>query len=48
VVIDVRIDPDIVMPKVDRVAVMATKPKVAPQPAVAVEPNTWPRLRVVN
>jgi acetolactate synthase-1/2/3 large subunit len=47
VVIDVRIDPDIVIPKVDRVAVMATKPKVAP-PQPAVDPDTWPRLRVVN
>ncbi|HEY5948610.1 MAG TPA: thiamine pyrophosphate-binding protein [Kofleriaceae bacterium] len=48
VVIDVRIDPDIIIPKVDRVAVMATKPKVAQAAAVAVESNTWPRLRVVN
>ncbi|HEX5063327.1 MAG TPA: thiamine pyrophosphate-binding protein [Kofleriaceae bacterium] len=46
VVIDVRIDPDIMMPKVDRVAVMATKQK-APPPAPA-EPSAWPRLRVVN
>lgn len=45
-VIDVRIDPDVAIPKVDRVATMATKPKVAPPP----EPvqDTWPRLRAVN
>lgn len=47
-VIDVRIDPDVAIPKVDRVATMATKPKVAPPPAPAVEPNTLPLLRVVN
>lgn len=47
VVIDVRIDPDIMIPKVDRVAVMATKPKVQPAPQ-PVDPDTWPRLRVVN
>jgi acetolactate synthase-1/2/3 large subunit len=47
VVIDVRIDPAITIPKVDRVAVMATKPKVAsPRPAPAAD--AWPRLRVVN
>jgi acetolactate synthase-1/2/3 large subunit len=48
VVIDVRIDPDVMMPKVDRVAVMATKPKTAPAPVPALEPDTWPRLRVAN
>jgi hypothetical protein len=32
---------------VDRVAVMATKPKAAPGAAVA-EPAAMPRLRVVN
>jgi acetolactate synthase-1/2/3 large subunit len=47
VVIDVRIDPDILIPKVDRVAVMATKPKAAPAAAIA-ESNAMPRLRVVN
>jgi acetolactate synthase I/II/III large subunit len=47
VVIDVKIDPDIMIPKVDRVAVMATKPKVVPQQPT-VDPDTWPRLRVVN
>jgi hypothetical protein len=47
-VIDVRIDPDVAIPKVDRVATMATKPKVAPPPPPAVESNTWPLLRVVN
>ncbi len=46
VVIDVRIDPDVMIPKVDRVAVMATKPKTPP-PAVEPTPVT-PRLRVVN
>lgn len=46
VVIDVRIDPDILIPKVDRVAVMATKPKVASvQPT---DPGPQPLLRVVN
>ncbi|HEY5924503.1 MAG TPA: thiamine pyrophosphate-binding protein [Kofleriaceae bacterium] len=48
VVIDVRIDPDVLMPKVDRVATMASKPKVTPQPPVTVEPTPWPRLRIVN
>jgi acetolactate synthase-1/2/3 large subunit len=48
VVIDVRIDPDVMIPKVDRVAVMATKPKVAPVPAQPEPAETWPRLRVVN
>lgn len=47
VVIDVRIDPDILIPKVDRVAVMATKPKVAPT-AQPTEPTEPPRMRVVN
>jgi acetolactate synthase-1/2/3 large subunit len=47
VVIDVQIDPDIILPKVDRVATMATKPKPAPI-AVEAQPDTWPRLRVVN
>lgn len=47
VVIDVQIDPDIMIPKVDRVAVMATKPKVAPTPEV-VTPEPRPRLRIVN
>ena len=46
VVIDVRVDPDIIIPKVDRVAVMATKPVV--KPVVEPQPDTWPRLRVVN
>ncbi len=46
VVIDVRIDPDVMIPKVARVAVMATKPKTPP-PAVEPTPVT-PRLRVVN
>jgi acetolactate synthase I/II/III large subunit len=48
VVIDVRIDGDIQMPKVDRVAVMAAKPKAAPAAVVEAQPDTWPRLRVVN
>ena len=48
VVIDVAIDPDIVIPKVDRVATMATKPKVAPAPVPAPPADVWPRLRVVN
>ena len=47
-VVDVRVDPEIMIPKVDRVAVMATKPMAKPVPAVAVQPDTWPRLRVVN
>lgn len=46
VVVDVRIDPDIVIPKVDRVAVMATRPKAPPAPTV--DPDKWPRLRAVN
>ncbi len=46
VVIDVRIDPDVIMPKVDRVAVMATKPRAQTQPVL--EPEPAPRLRVVN
>jgi acetolactate synthase-1/2/3 large subunit len=46
-VIDVRIDPDVAIPKVDRVATMATKPKIAPPPEPTVE-DTWPRLRAVN
>jgi acetolactate synthase-1/2/3 large subunit len=45
VVIDVRIDADIMIPKVDRVAVMATKPKVA---AAIADPDARPRLRIVN
>jgi acetolactate synthase-1/2/3 large subunit len=48
VVIDVQIDPDIILPKVDRVATMATKPKTVPQVAIEPQPDTWPRLRVVN
>jgi acetolactate synthase-1/2/3 large subunit len=47
VVVDVRIDPDVVIPKVDRVAVMATKPKTAPAPQ-ATDPSIRPRLRIVN
>jgi acetolactate synthase-1/2/3 large subunit len=46
VVIDVKIDPDIIIPKIDRVSVMATRPKTAP--TVPVESSPWPRLRVVN
>ena len=46
VVIDVQIDPDIMIPKVDRVAVMATKAPIAPAPA-AEEPAPR-RLRIVN
>jgi hypothetical protein len=48
VVIDVRIDPDVTMPKVDRVAVMATRPKTVPATTPNIEPSTPPRLRVVN
>lgn len=46
VVVDVRIDPDVVMPKVDRVAVMATKPRAPTAPPVANVDS--PRLRVAN
>jgi hypothetical protein len=42
-----RIDADISIPKVDRVAVMATKP-AAPREVVANQAQTRPQLRVVN
>jgi acetolactate synthase-1/2/3 large subunit len=45
VVVDVRIDPDVVMPKVDRVAVMATKPRA---PTVPPANDDSPRLRIAN
>jgi acetolactate synthase-1/2/3 large subunit len=46
VVIEMRIDADISIPKVDRVAVMATKP-AAPRDVVVPQQDR-PRLRVVN
>ena len=48
VVIDVRIDHEVVIPKIDRVAVMATKPMTKKPASLTVEPDTWPRLRIVN
>lgn len=46
VVIEMRIDADISIPKVDRVAVMATKPAVRRE--IAVPQQERPRLRIVN
>src|SRR5262249_4025147 len=42
VVIDVRIDPEIIIPKVDRVAVMTTR-EIQKQAPVEPRPDTWPR-----
>ncbi|HSD86380.1 MAG TPA: thiamine pyrophosphate-binding protein [Kofleriaceae bacterium] len=46
VVVEMRIDPDIKIPKVDRVAVMATKPQATA--GDEREPDTWPKLRAAN
>lgn len=45
VVVDVRIDPDVIMPKVDRVAVMATKARAPTAPPAN---DDSPRLRIAN
>jgi acetolactate synthase-1/2/3 large subunit len=48
VVIEMRVDAEIKIPKVDRVAVMSTKPKAPPQAQPPSRVKTQPMLRIVN